>query len=194
MCDEERAGTPSASEVTRLLIDWSNGNDAALEELIPVIEADLRRLARRYLENESPGHTLQPTALVNEAFLRLIEWRSVKWQNRAHLFAVAAKMMRRILVNHALHRRRSKRGGAAIMVTLTDAIPAAIACTTDVVALDEALLKLSKFDDRKSRLVELRFFGGLSEEESAEVLNTSLRTVQREWNLARAWLFRELGG
>ena len=182
----------SASEVTRLLVAWSKGDTVALEHLAPLVEAELRRLARVYLGRESPGHTLQPTALVNEAYLRLVEWRSVEWRDRAHFFAVAAKMMRRILVSHAVSRGRHKRGGHAMVVPLDEAESVTAGRTADIVALDEALTKLAKVDDRKSQLVELRFFGGLSEEETASILNSSLRTIQREWSLARAWLFREL--
>jgi RNA polymerase sigma-70 factor (ECF subfamily) len=183
----------SASEVTQLLVAWSKGDTLAFEHLAPLVEAELRQLARAYLGREPAGHTLQPTALINEAYLRLIEWRSVAWQDRAHFFAVAAKMMRRILVNHAVSRGRRKRGGQTVVVPLDEAqaVPGA-GRGADIVALDEALMKLAKVDERKSHLVELRFFGGLSEAEAAQVLNSSLRTVQREWSLARAWLFREL--
>jgi RNA polymerase sigma factor (TIGR02999 family) len=183
----------SASEVTQLLVAWSKGDTLAFEHLAPLVEAELRQLARAYLGREPAGHTLQPTALINEAYLRLIEWRSVAWQDRAHFFAVAAKMMRRILVNHAVSRGRRRRGGQTVVVPLDEAqaVPGA-GRGADIVALDEALMKLAKVDERKSHLVELRFFGGLSEAEAAQVLNSSLRTVQREWSLARAWLFREL--
>jgi RNA polymerase sigma-70 factor, ECF subfamily len=187
------SGERSASEVTQLLVAWSKGDKAAFEHLAPLVEAELRQLARAFLGRESPGHTLQPTALINEAYLRLVEWRSVQWQDRAHFFAVAAKMMRRILVNHALSRRRQKRGGRTVVVSLDEAqAVSGSGPSADIVALDGALMKLAKIDERKSRLVELRFFGGLSEAETAQVLNSSLRTVQREWSLARAWLFREL--
>jgi RNA polymerase sigma factor (TIGR02999 family) len=183
----------STSEVTQLLIAWSKGDTVAFEHLAPLVEAELRQLARAYLGREPAGHTLQPTALINEAYLRLVEWRSVDWQDRAHFFAVAAKMMRRILVNHAVGRGRQKRGGHTIVVPLDEAHPVTGSERgADVVALDEALMKLARVDERKSHLVELRFFGGLSEAEAAQVLNSSLRTVQREWSLARAWLFREL--
>lgn len=184
---------PSAGEVTLLLNDWCNGDKAALELLAPLVESELRRLARLYLSREGAGLTLQPTALVNEAYIRLIEWNNVGWKNRAHFYAVAAKMMRRILVNQALRRRRQKRGGTSVLVSLaaTDETPNRIA---DIVALDEALIMLARIDDRKSQLVELRFFAGLTAEETAEVLGISLRTVHREWDLARAWLFRELRG
>jgi len=185
---------PSNSEVTELLVAWSKGNTLALDQLAPLVEGELRRLARLYLGREAPGHTLQPTALINEAYLRLVAWKSVDWQDRAHFFAVAAKMMRRILVSHAVSRGRQKRGAQVVVVPLEEAGAVAAEPTADIVALDEALSKLAKFDERKSQLVELRFFGGLTETEAAEVLNLSVRTVQREWSLARAWLFRELTG
>ena len=185
----------SASEVTQLLVAWSKGDTVAFEHLAPLVEAELRQLARAYLRREPAGHTLQPTALINEAYLRLVEWRSVEWQDRAHFFAVAAKMMRRILVNHAVSSGRQKRGGHTIVVPLDEAqLVTGSGRSADIMALDEALMKLAKVDERKSHLVELRFFGGLSEAEAAQVLNSSLRTVQREWSLARAWLFRELSG
>jgi len=181
--------------VTQLLVAWSKGDTVAFEHLAPLVEAELRQLARAYLRREPAGHTLQPTALINEAYLRLVEWRSVEWQDRAHFFAVAAKMMRRILVNHAVSSGRQKRGGHTIVVPLDEAqLVTGSGRSADIMALDEALMKLAKIDERKSHLVELRFFGGLSEAEAAQVLNSSLRTVQREWSLARAWLFRELSG
>jgi RNA polymerase sigma factor (TIGR02999 family) len=185
---------PVNSEVTELLVAWSKGNKLALEQLAPLVESELHRLARLYLGRETPGHTLQPTALINEAYIRLVAWKSVEWQDRAHFFAVAAKMMRRILVSHAIHRGRQKRGAQAVVVPLEEAASVTGARTADIEALDEALSKLAQFDERKSQLVELRFFGGLTEAEAAEVLNISVRTVQREWSLARAWLFRELTG
>ena len=184
---------PPAGEVTQLLNAWCGGDTAALERLAPVVESELRRLARAYLGGENAGQTLQPTALVNEAYLRLIEWKTVGWQNRAHFYAVAAKMMRRILVNQALARKREKRGGEAVLVSLTEA-EGAPGGSVDLAALDEALTSLAQLDERKSQLVELRFFGGLSAEETAEAMGISLRTVHREWDLARAWLFRELRG
>ena len=180
-------------EVTRLLKAWCQGDASALEQLAPVVEAELRRIARQRLNREEPGHTLQPTALINEVYLRLIEWKTAEWQNRAHFYAVAAKMMRRVLVSQAVGRRRHKRGGSAVLVSLSEADNASDR-TTDLAALDEALATLSELDPRKSQLVELRFFGGLTAEETAEVLGISLRTVHREWDLARAWLFRELRG
>ena len=189
---EEGGPEPAKNEVTELLVAWSSGDRMALEQLAPLVEHELRRIARLYMKREGSGHTLQPTALVNEAYLRLINWQDVDWQGRSHFFAVAARVMRNILVTHAVSRKREKRGGGAIMVTLDPAHPASTEPASDILELDEALKKLSGFDERKSRVVELRFFGGLSEEETAEVLGTSVRTVQREWSLARAWLFREL--
>jgi len=183
--------SPSA-DVTQLLIAWSHGDKSALDRLAPLVQEELRRLARLHLGRESTGHTLQPTALVNEAYLRLVAWQSVAFQDRAHFFAIAAKMMRRILVNHAISRGRQKRGGSAIVIPLDDAQPSGAENTADILALNEALDKLAAFDERKSQIVELRFFGGLSEEETAEVLQSSLRTIQREWRLARAWLYRYL--
>ncbi len=182
---------PPAGEVTRLLVAWSNGDAAALARLAPVVESELRRLARIYLSREAPGHTLQPTALINEAYLRLIEWPAASWQSRAHFFAVAAKMMRRILVNAAAARGRLKRGGDGVQVSLAHA-EALTTRPPDLVALDEALQALAQFDERKSRLVELRYFAGLTAEETAEVMGISLRTVHREWEVARAWLFRNM--
>jgi RNA polymerase sigma factor (TIGR02999 family) len=178
-------------EVTRLLKAWCRGDARALERLAPMVENELHRLASLYLRRESPGHTLQPTALINEAFIRLLDWNAVEWQDRAHFLAVAANMMRRILVNHALARRTQKRGGSALRVSLTEAdrVPER---AEDLIALDDALHALAKLDERKSRLVELRYFGGLTSEEAAEVLGISPRTATREWELARVWLFRAL--
>jgi RNA polymerase sigma factor (TIGR02999 family) len=178
-------------EVTRLLKAWCHGDARALERLAPMVEQELRRIASRYLRRESAGHTLQPTALVNEAYLRLLNWNTVEWRDRSHFLAVAAKMMRRILVNHAIARQSQKRGSSAVMVSLmeADSVPAR---THDLIALDEALVALAKLDERKSRLVELRYFGGLTSEEAAEVLGISPRTANREWDLARVWLFRVL--
>jgi RNA polymerase sigma-70 factor (ECF subfamily) len=182
-----------ASEVTRLLKGWCQGDASALELLAPLVESELRRIARQYLSKQGPGRTLQPTALVNEAYLRLIQWNAVDWQDRAHFYAVAAKTMRRVLVNHAIASRTQKRGGSVIFVALTEAGGVSDR-TEDLAALDEALTTLSRMDARKAELVELRFFGGLTVEESAEVLGISLRTVHREWDVARSWLFRELRG
>jgi RNA polymerase sigma factor (TIGR02999 family) len=188
---------PQKAEITQLLNAWCKGDPDALDRLAPVVESELRQLARAYLRREGAGTTLQPTALVNEAYVRLIEWNTVErpnrgeWQNRAHFYAVAAKIMRRVLINQALARRRQKRGGSAILVSLMEA-EAASDRSAEIIALDEALKSLASFDDRKSRIVELRFFGGLSAEDTAEALGISTRTVHREWDLARAWLFREL--
>ena len=184
---------PHASEITQLLNAWCQGDQDALEQLAPLVESELRRLARVYLRKEAAGNPLEPTALVNEAYVRLIEWSTVEWQNRAHFFAVSAKIMRRVLVNQAVACSRQKRGPAAILVSLTEA-EVKPDRSTEVIALDEALQSLARFDDRKSRIVELRFFAGLNAEETAEVLGISSRTVHREWDLARAWLFRELSG
>jgi RNA polymerase sigma factor (TIGR02999 family) len=179
-------------EVTQLLNAWSRGDAKALESLAPMVESELRKVARAYLSSEEPGNTLQPTALINEAYLRLIEWKAMEWQGRAHFYAVAAKLMRRILVNHAESRGAQKRGGSALQVSLMEAAGVEQAPSVDMLALNSALEKLARFDARKSQLVELRFFGGLSNEEAAEVLGASPRTLNREWNLARAWLFQQL--
>jgi RNA polymerase sigma-70 factor, ECF subfamily len=179
-------------EVTQLLRAWGQGDEAALAQLAALVEAELHRLAQGYMRREPEGHTLQPTALINEAWQRLIDWQNVEWQNRAHFFGVAAQMMRRVLVDHARRRRALKQGGTALRVSLTDAGNVANEPTADVIALNDALETLACFDARKSRIIELRFFGGLNEEETATVLKVSLRTLQREWSLARAWLFKEL--
>ena len=179
-------------EVTQLLQAWNNGDEAALAQLIPLVESELHNLAASYMRRESADNTLQPTELINEVWLRLIDWKSVEWQNRAHFFGVAAGMMRRVLVDHARRRRGIKQGGNVLLVSLTQANAVADKQTADVIALNDALDTLATFDERKSRIVELRFFGGLTEEETAEVLKMPLRTLQREWNLARAWLFRTL--
>jgi len=181
--------TSSSNEVTRLLVDWGNGNQAALDELLPVVYEELHRLAGRYMGRERQGHTLQASALINEAYLRLVDQKSVRWQNRAHFFGVAARLMRQILVDHARSRSRAKRGGDARMVTLTE--PSVIAKEIeDVIALDDALKHLSEMDARKSQIVEMKFFGGLTTEEVAEVLNVTTRTVEREWRKAKAWLYK----
>jgi RNA polymerase sigma factor (TIGR02999 family) len=178
--------------VTQLLVDWSNGNRAALEELMPLVYDDLRRLARRYMLREGLGHSLQTTGLVNEAYLRLVDQKNVRWQSRAHFFGIAAQLMRRILVDHARTRQRIKRGGGAFRVSMDEAEAVALEKPTDLLALDEALTRLSELDGRKSRIVELRFFGGLSIEETAVVLQVSLGTVMHDWTLAKAWLYRAL--
>jgi RNA polymerase sigma factor (TIGR02999 family) len=182
---------PSSHEVTQLLLAWSDGDQAALERLVPLIEAELRRLAKHYLRKERPGHTLQTSALVNEAYVRLIDWRNAKWQNRAHFFGVSAQLMRHILVDFARRRPRNQ-AGQVRHVSLDDALMISEGRSADLVELDDALTALSKLDARKGRIVELRFFGGLSVEETAEVLGISGITVMREWNKARTWLYREL--
>src|SRR5947209_15889007 len=159
-----------SSEVTQLLNGWCRGDAQALDRLAPLVETELRRLAQAYLSREGPGHTLQPTALINEAYLRLIEWKTVAWQNRAHFYAVAAKMMRRVLVNHAVAHGRLKRGGGAVLVSLVEADAVADRTDTDILALDAALDRLARFDSRKCQLVELRFFAGLTAPEAAEVM------------------------
>ena len=180
------------ANITRLLVAWGQGDRAALEELAPLIQHELHRLASYYMAGEQRGHVLQATALVNEAYLRLVDWRHVEWNNRAHFFAVAAQMMRRILVDAARARRRAKRGGHAVEVSLSEAANMQDAGKVDVLALDEALQSLAGLDSRQSEVVELRFFGGLSLEEIAEALHVSVGTVRRDWSIARAWLFRRL--
>jgi RNA polymerase sigma factor (TIGR02999 family) len=182
----------SAEGVTQLLVDWSEGKQAALDELFPIVYQELRRLAARYLRRERAGHTLQPTALVHEAFLRLIDQRRVTWQSRAHFFGLAAQMMRRILVNHALSRRAAKRGGPATSIPLDEELHALPQQPLDVIALDDALKSLALLDAREARIVELRFFGGLTVEETAEVVGISPATVKREWATAKLFLSREI--
>jgi RNA polymerase sigma factor (TIGR02999 family) len=179
---------------TELLVAWTNGDEASLEKLVPLVEKELHRLAQRYLNHERPNHTLQPTALVNEAYLRLIDFKNVRWQNRAHFIGVSAHLMRRILVDHARRRQYLKRGGNAIKVSLKEAFARAKPRAPELVALDDALKTLEALDSRKTQIVELRFFGGLTEEETAEVLKISIRTVKREWSLAQAWLYNQLRG
>jgi RNA polymerase sigma factor (TIGR02999 family) len=182
----------SAPPVTQLLVEWSRGNQAALDELFPIVYEELRRLARAYLRHEAPGHTLQPTALVHEAYLRLVDQQSVNWQNRAQFFGLSAQMMRRILVNHALSRRAAKRGGDVRKVPLDEALDFFEVRSVDLVALDQAMKALAAFDPRQSQIVELRFFGGLTIDETAEVTGVSPATVKREWTAARLWLLREM--
>jgi RNA polymerase sigma factor (TIGR02999 family) len=179
-------------DVTRLLARWQEGDEAALEQLVPIVHEELRRLARRQMAGERPGHTLQPTALVNEAYLRLVNLKQIQWQNRAHFFAMGARLMRRILVDFARSRGYQKRGGGAKQVSFTQALEVAEDQPTDVVALDDALEALADVDERKSRVVELSFFGGLSVEETAEVLNVSRETIKRDWTFAKMWLLRHL--
>jgi RNA polymerase sigma factor (TIGR02999 family) len=179
-------------EITQLLLAWGRGEQAALDQLTPLVYDELRRLAHRYMRREHPGHTLQTSALVNEVYLRLIDSSHVRWQNRVHFFAVSAQLMRRILVDFARSRHNLKRGGGVRQVSLDEALLVSNESSTDLVALDDALKALASLDARQSQVVELRFFGGLSVEETAEVLHVSEGTVRRDWSLARAWLHREL--
>jgi RNA polymerase sigma factor (TIGR02999 family) len=186
--------TPSASpeDVTQLLLAWGNGNQDALEKLMPLVYEELRRLAHHYMRRERPGHTLQTTALVNEVYFRLVDQKHVHLQNRAHFFAISAQLMRRILVDHARSHQSAKRGGGAHQVSLDEGALLAQEQAADLIALDDALLRLEALDQRKSRIVELRFFGGLSVDETAAALKTSPRTVMREWSMAKAWLYRTI--
>jgi RNA polymerase sigma factor (TIGR02999 family) len=188
---------PTVGHVTELLRAWSDGDEGALGELLPLVEAELRRLARGYMSRERPGHTLQITALVNEAFLRLADARRLRWQDRAHFLGISARLMRRVLVDHARTHGREKRGGRATLVPLDEVRidwPEPAVDPIDLVALDRALEALTAVDIRKSRVIELRFFGGLSVEEVSEVLHVSPDTVKRDWRLAKLWLLRELEG
>jgi RNA polymerase sigma factor (TIGR02999 family) len=180
------------TDATELLRAWSNGDGSALDRLVPLVYQELHRLARRYMRQERPDHTLQPTSLVNEAYLRLIDVNRIQWQNRAHFLAVAAKTMRRILVESARRRHRHKRGGDVVLVALDQAPDIGQAKGADLVALSDALTTLATFDPRMSQVVELRFFGGLSVEETADVLSVSPETVMRDWKTAKVWLLREL--
>jgi RNA polymerase sigma factor (TIGR02999 family) len=184
--------TPSPNDVTQLLVAWGNGDQAARDQLMPLVYTELHRLAHRHIKKERPGHTLQTSALVNEAFLRLVDQRDVHWQSRAHFFGIAAQMMRRILVDYARSRRFAKRGGAARQVSLDEELLVTKQRNEDVVGLDDALTELATVDERKSKVVELKFFGGLSIEETAEVLGVSSGTVMRDWTLAKAWLRRAM--
>jgi RNA polymerase sigma factor (TIGR02999 family) len=188
------AMTPGSTQsVTDLLQAWASGNQAALDELLPLVYDELRRQARRYMRAQPAGHTLQTTALVHEAYLRLVDQSAVEWKSRAHFFGVASKAMRSILVDHARARNAAKRGGSARAITLDDAGGiAGVQASVDVLALDEALGRLAQLDERKSKLVELRYFGGLGIDEAAAVLAVSPATVKRDWTTARAWLRREL--
>jgi RNA polymerase sigma-70 factor (ECF subfamily) len=183
----------SSHEITQLLIAWENGEQAALDKLVPLIHAELYRLAKAYMGRERPDHPLQPTALVNEAYIRLIDWKSVGWKNRAHFFGVSAQLMRHILVDFARQRRRNA-GEALQYLPLNEELVIGNQKSAEIVALDEALKELEKLDPRKSRIVELRYFGGLSVEETAEVIKVSAVMVMREWNKARMWLYKELHG
>jgi RNA polymerase sigma factor (TIGR02999 family) len=187
-------GSGPAPDVTRLLASWSHGDQAALDQLMPLVYGELRRLASSYLRHERSNHTLQSTALVHEAFMRLVGQHDVEWRNRAHFFAIAAQMMRRILVDYARAQRREKRGSGAVKLELDAALAEGLdsGLDLDILALNGALDELSRLDSKQGRVVELRFFAGLSIEETAEVMNLSPATIKREWNTARAWLFREM--
>jgi RNA polymerase sigma factor (TIGR02999 family) len=185
---------PSEGEITALLVRWQHGDANALEALIPLVYQDLRRVAKRHLAGERPGHTLQSTALVNEVYLRLVPAQQAEWRNRAHFFALAAKIMRQVLVDYARGRLSEKRGGDAIRLSLAAAEEVPLPSTVDVLALDEALSRLEQMDEQQCRVVELKFFAGLSNTDTATALNTSVSTVKRDWTTARAWLLRELAG
>jgi len=184
----------SQPNITELLVGYQGGDKEALDQLMPIVYDELRRQAARYLRREQAGHTLQTTALIHEAYVRLVDQRNVQWQNRAHFFGIAAQLMRRILVDHARTKKRVKRGGSKVQVSLADATVAVKGPDLDIVALDEALEHLAKVDEQQSRVVELRYFSGLTVEETAEVMGISTATVKREWSVARAWLHRELSG
>jgi RNA polymerase sigma factor (TIGR02999 family) len=184
---------PDTHEVTELLVAWSDGDELALERLAPLVHVELRRLASRYMSRERDGHLLQTSALINEAYLRLIDWKSARWQNRAHFFGVAAQMMRRILVDHARAHEAEKRGGEFQKLSLDENLDASGGeRDVNLVALDDALNRLAEMDPQKSKIVELRFFGGLSVEETAEVLGVSAPTVKRQWRMAKAWLYGQV--
>ena len=182
--------TPSPQEVTQLLAAWGKGDRSALDKLFPLVHSELRRIAQRQMSQERPGHTLQATALVNEAYLKLAGQQGFDWQNRAHFFAVCAQVMRHILIDHARAHARDKRGGGVVKVSLNDALVVAEDQAAHFIALDDALRVLERLDPQKGKIVELRYFGGLSNEETAEVLNISPRTVRREWQRSKAWLYR----
>lgn len=184
--------TPTSANVTQLLIDWRGGNNDALNQLMPLVYDELRGLAKRYMRRESASHTLQTNALVNEAYLRLVNQQNVEWQSRAHFFAIAAQVMRHLLVDHARSKQYAKRGGGAQQITLDEGLAVTDDNAVELLALHQALERLEAIDDRKSKIVELRYFGGLSTEETAEVLGVSEITIKREWAKAKAWLFREL--
>lgn len=188
-----KAASPQ-QQVTQLLCDWRSGDRAALEKLIPLVQPELQRLAHQYMSRERPGHTLQTTALLDDAYLQLANKTHPQWQNRAHFFAVAAQLMRRIMVDHARQRQALKRGGGAIRVTLDEAAAVTQTRADELLALDEALEKLATFDRRKAEVVEMRYFGGLTMEEIAEVLKVHVNTVARDWTAARAWLLAALSG
>jgi RNA polymerase sigma-70 factor (ECF subfamily) len=189
----EQPGEPAGGDISTLLRAWRDGDQSALERLTPIVYDELRRLARRYMKRERPGHSLQTMDLVNEAYMRLVDYERMQWQNRAHFFAVSSQLMRRILVDHA-RRHNLKRGGGVPHISLDEAAVVGGDQDTDLVALDHAMNALGRIDPRKVQVVEMRFFGGLSVEETAEVLKVSTVTVKRDWRAARAWLYRELTG
>ena len=182
----------SDADITALLVNWNNGDKSAMERLLPLVERELHRLAHSYMRREDPNHTLQTTALINETYLRLIDQRKVQWQNRAHFFGIAAQIMRRILLNYARDQNRMKRGGKTIHVSLSEAMVMPGEKDREIIALNDALTRLEGIDERKSRVVELRYFGGLTVPEVAEVLKVSEITVMRDWAFAKAWLSREM--
>jgi RNA polymerase sigma-70 factor (ECF subfamily) len=184
---------PPEPDITELLIDWNNGDKSAIDRLLPLVEKELHRLAHSYMRRENANHTLQTTALINETYIRLVDQRKVRWQNRAHFFGIAAKIMRRILLNYARDRNRQKRGGKALHVSLSHASIMPDEKDREIIALDDALIKLEALFERKAQVVELRYFGGLTVEEIAEVLHVSKITVMRDWKFAQAWLAREMG-
>ena len=190
---EAQTSQAPGGNITLLLRAWSEGDQTALERLTPIVYKELHRLARRYMKGERPGHSLQTTALVNEAYMRLVDYKRMQWQNRVHFFAVSAQLLRRILVEHA-RRRNLKRGAGIRHVPLDEVAVTGAGRSADLVALDDAMNALARLDPRKERVVEMRFFGGLSVEETAEVLKVSSVTVMRDWNTAKAWLYRELAG
>jgi RNA polymerase sigma factor (TIGR02999 family) len=184
--------TPKQHEITQLLAEWTDGNQSALDELYPLVYDELHRLARRYMSRERKGHTLQTTALINEAYVRLVDQKNVHWANRSHFFAISAQIMRRILIDHARRHAYAKRGGGAQQVSLDEAAAVTSGIGSEMIRLDEALKTLAEMDPRRSHVVELRYFGGLNNEEIAGVLHVSENTVTRDWNMARAWLYQQL--
>jgi RNA polymerase sigma factor (TIGR02999 family) len=189
---EPAMADPLRNQITQLLVAWSDGDQTARDKLMPLVYEELHRLAHQYMKRESPGHTLQTSALVNEAFVKLVDQRNVLWRNRAHFYGIAAQLMRRILVDHARSRKTAKRGGGVVATSFDDGLYISQKRSGEVVAVHEALEQLAKFDQRKGQIVELRFFGGLSIDETAEVLGVSPGTVMRDWTLAKAWLLREI--
>jgi RNA polymerase sigma factor (TIGR02999 family) len=185
---------PRQHEITELLAEWRDGNQSALDELYPLVYNELHRLARRYMSRERKGHTLQATALINEAYVRLVDQKNVQWANRSHFFAISAQIMRRILIDHARRHGYAKRGGGAHQVSLEEAATVVPDQSQELLRLDEALKSLAEMDPRRSQVVELRYFGGLNNEEIADVLQISENTVTRDWNMARAWLYQQLTG